>query len=169
MSEHFVLLKFLETEEIEVVTSAWLCNNKTQCVWPNYKNPSRIVKAVGLHMPPESNWSTHDVKLLGGGHKFVTYHEAVKKLPKVMDQSDAEVGSGDGKIRIRQEASNTYESSESEGDDCHSALPPPPAPNDNLMKNVKSLLITPAAKKVTTKGQSIPKIKSPVRSLLNCV
>ncbi|OXA48678.1 hypothetical protein Fcan01_16170 [Folsomia candida] len=129
------------------------------CVWLNYKNPGRIVKAVGLHMPPESNWSTHDVKLLGGGHKFVTYHEAVKKLPKVMDQSDAEVGSGDGKIRIRQEAPNTYESSESEGDDCHSTLPPPPAPNDNLMKNVKSLLITPAAKKVTTKGQSIPKIK----------
>lgn len=70
MSEHFVLLKFLETEEIEVVTSAWLCKNNTQCVWLNYKNPGRIVKAVGLHMPPESNWSTHDVKLLGGGHKF---------------------------------------------------------------------------------------------------
>lgn len=58
-----------------------------------------------------------------------------------MDQSDAEVGSGDGKIRIRQEAPNTYESSESEGDDCHSTLPPPPAPNDNLSKNRYEIII----------------------------
>lgn len=58
MSRYFVLVKFNETDEIEIVTTSWLRNNNTQCMWPNYKNPSRIVTAI------------HDVKVLGGGHQF---------------------------------------------------------------------------------------------------
>lgn len=68
--DSFVLVKFEETNEIEVVTTAWLRQDDTKCVWPNYKNPNRIVKSVGLHMAAEANWSLHEVKVLGGGHKF---------------------------------------------------------------------------------------------------
>jgi len=69
-TNNFVLVKFIDTNEIEVVSTAWLCANNTKCAWPNYKNPSRIVKAVGQHEASEQTWSIHDVKLLGSGHKF---------------------------------------------------------------------------------------------------
>ncbi|OXA37108.1 hypothetical protein Fcan01_28107 [Folsomia candida] len=140
--DSFVLVKFEETNEIEVVTTAWLRQDDTKCVWPNYKNPNRIVKSVGLHMAAEANWSLHEVKVLGGGHKFGTYHEAVKKLPNVMDQSDADIGNGDGKSRIRREKGKLSDSSDSDVGELFKSniMPPPPRMIINSEKTVNSLV-----------------------------
>ncbi|OXA53102.1 uncharacterized protein LOC110851498 [Folsomia candida] len=153
-TNNFVLVKFIDTNEIEVVSTAWLCANNTKCAWPNYKNPSRIVKAVGQHEASEQTWSIHDVKLLGSGHKFATYREALQKLPKVMDQSDADVGSGNDKNRLCRNKGNASDSSGSDGDDSLSPkIPRPPMIGKNCY-------LQKAGLKESTEGEPIPGGKS---------
>lgn len=56
-----------------------------------------------------------------------TYREALQKLPKVMDQSDANVGSGNDKNRLCRNKGNASDSSGSDGDDSLSPkIPRPP-------------------------------------------
>lgn len=67
---HFVLAKFLDTNEIEVITTEWLRENGTKCYWPNYRSSNTTIKAIGQHKKVEKNWLIHDVKIVGGGRQF---------------------------------------------------------------------------------------------------
>ncbi|OXA41428.1 hypothetical protein Fcan01_23892 [Folsomia candida] len=126
VNNFFVLVKFVETNEVEVVSASWLRHNKTKSVWPNYKNSNRQVKAVSMHETPARCWSLHEIKLLGNGRQFESYHEALSKLPKVLDNSDAEVNSdADRRGRKRK----NQDSSDSSDDDVNNSdsfgMPPP--------------------------------------------
>ncbi|XP_035715612.1 uncharacterized protein LOC118438891 isoform X1 [Folsomia candida] len=124
----FVLVKFEETDEVEVVSTAWLRQNNKKCAWPNYKNSNRLAKAVSLHEPVQECWSLHTIKLLGSGRQFVSYHDALSKLPKVLDQSDAEINSDGGRKSRKSNKNTTYsDSSDDEVNNPDSfTLPPPP-------------------------------------------
>lgn len=156
----FVLVKFEETNEVEVVSTAWLRQNNKKCAWPNYKNSNRLVKAVSLHEAVQECWSLHTIKLLGSGRQFgkylklfeilldfvlhamshsklkligrlifsVSYHDALSKLPKVLDQSDAEINSDGGRKSRKSNKNTTYsDSSDDEVNNPDSfTLPPPP-------------------------------------------
>lgn len=67
---YFVIVKFQDTEEIEVTTSCWLREGGKKCVWPNFKSSNRTVKAASLHEAAKSDWLVYDIKIAGNGHKF---------------------------------------------------------------------------------------------------
>lgn len=48
---------------LAIVPSFWLNENKTQCVYPIFRNPVKIKKAVASQLSPEdnANWKTFDV------------------------------------------------------------------------------------------------------------
>lgn len=57
------VVSFPDTKEVEVVSSAWLSDDKSICYWPPFK-ASRVTNAVKSHLQPEDNWVPHKAHVL---------------------------------------------------------------------------------------------------------
>ena len=57
----YICLKFIETGEVEAVPSTWVTGDL--CRWPNMRDSSKISRAIKEGLTPNSNWSSHNVKV----------------------------------------------------------------------------------------------------------
>lgn len=59
-----------ESEVIQEVTTAWLCNNNTKCNWP----PEKYVQIYLAKMiTPEPNWRQHPVEVEDFFGKYIIF------------------------------------------------------------------------------------------------
>jgi hypothetical protein len=66
----FVIIRFIETDEVEVTSTTWLREEQTKCYWPPYATSQRQIKSIGSHETPISTWTLHNILVLGQGKSF---------------------------------------------------------------------------------------------------
>ncbi|KAL2080020.1 hypothetical protein ACEWY4_023813 [Coilia grayii] len=108
------IVKFVDTEEVEVVPANWVKDGV--CLWPPYKT-QRILKASRCQEQPCQNWLPFKVNLV---HTAASYSDAYRRLSMVEDQADlhSEVEPGSSK-RKRDMMMNDSEDS----DQIHEGMP----------------------------------------------
>ncbi|XP_030835217.1 uncharacterized protein LOC105437798 isoform X2 [Strongylocentrotus purpuratus] len=80
--DKYVIVEFLDTKEVEVVSSKWLGTNdgRQSCRWPPCDAAS-AKNAVMRHDPPEDTWPWFTCEVQEGG-STASYDKARKKLSK---------------------------------------------------------------------------------------
>ena len=59
----FLLVEFTDNAELAVIPDNWL--DGTRCaVWPPFKSPSRLIKAVYSREPPLASWKSYPIRVL---------------------------------------------------------------------------------------------------------
>ena len=64
MPPQYCVVVFEETDEVDIVSSKWLCKNSKYSHWPAVKGSNRIRKATLEHEEPNSTWSVHPIRIL---------------------------------------------------------------------------------------------------------
>lgn len=59
----YILVEFTDNSEIEVIPENWLDGNNC-AVWPPYKTPARLRKAVQNKEDPGDDWSSFPVRVM---------------------------------------------------------------------------------------------------------
>ena len=66
----YVVVIFTDTEEVGVVVSTWI-TGKSKMLWPFFKSPAALTKAVKERLQPDPNtWTSHNVRVLCACSKF---------------------------------------------------------------------------------------------------
>lgn len=63
MSGGYAVVVF-EGEEVGVVPCKWLADNATKCFWPQYKDSSKLTKAIRTKSDPQDTWTKYSVRVL---------------------------------------------------------------------------------------------------------
>ena len=66
----FSVVHFNEMGEVECIPSSWLLENGKKCMWPPFRNPGKLRRAIRLLQTPASDWETYSVRLLKSCGKY---------------------------------------------------------------------------------------------------
>ena len=58
----FCVVEFLDTNELAVVPPLWMQENDSMCIWPPYKQPIKINKAVINCESPGCGWKEFKIR-----------------------------------------------------------------------------------------------------------
>ena len=66
----YIVMIFTDTEEVGVVVSTWI-TGKSKALWPLFKSPAALTKAVQERLQPDpTTWTSHNVRVLCACSKF---------------------------------------------------------------------------------------------------
>ncbi len=66
----FCVVEFLGREEVDIISSNWLFENRKKCYWPPFVSQSRRRNAVKSGMDAGDDWMAYDVKVLYNTCKY---------------------------------------------------------------------------------------------------
>lgn len=84
----WVVVKFLDSDEIEALPLSWLNEDKTQTFYPGQYDISSIKKAIKKEEMPKGDWDLFGIMLLRP-HPYDDFKVACAKATKCCKQSDA--------------------------------------------------------------------------------
>ncbi|CAH0563110.1 unnamed protein product [Brassicogethes aeneus] len=106
----WVVVKFIDTNEVEAVPTCWLVGEKKDVVvWPQNFSKIQMQQALKKEICPEEHWEEYNVKKLGP-REYDTFATACAKATKGCVTSEVESVLPEKRIRTKK----TYSSSENE-------------------------------------------------------
>ena len=63
MTDAYILVHFMESQDIELVPVKWMINEVT-CTWPPYNTAEKLSRAIVRCEPQQSTWQHYKVKKL---------------------------------------------------------------------------------------------------------
>ncbi|XP_054710742.1 uncharacterized protein LOC129220360 [Uloborus diversus] len=114
----FSVVHFQATNEVEVVSSAWLVEEGC-CAWPPFKH-TKLKKALLSAQTPDKDWEMHSIKLMG---QYDTFEIAKRKCVMSEEKSSLESERSEDEKRSRKRRKQVVLSSDS--DEESSSLPLP--------------------------------------------
>ncbi|VEN64483.1 unnamed protein product, partial [Callosobruchus maculatus] len=158
----WIIVKFLESDEVEVVPKSWYCEDKKMVKFPGYK-PSKIIHAIKSQMTPQDCWKSFSVVLLRNGETFDSLHLASKKAQKACYTSDvSEVE--EYQLNKRRPKKKVFSSDESSSE-LELDAPPKSFPKESFSKNLDTPMERP--KESNTADDSDTKFKKSVLTFLH--
>lgn len=61
----------LAEEEVALIPTCWLVENKMKCWWPSFKSAPKVTKAVHERWNPDNSWSLHSIRVLAKSGKLL--------------------------------------------------------------------------------------------------
>ena len=93
----FLLVEFTDNAELAVIPDNWL--DGTSCaVWPPFKSPSRIIKAVINREPSLDSWKAYPIRVLYKHGKYMYEHELLQAVQCKEVQCNLSSTTGTAKI-----------------------------------------------------------------------
>ena len=74
----YAVVEFTDQGEIGLIPIEWLCEGNKQALWPPFRSPTAISKAVKACIPPEVGvWKPYDIRVLRtcGKYKHLSDHK----------------------------------------------------------------------------------------------
>ncbi|KAI0234985.1 hypothetical protein LSAT2_014628 [Lamellibrachia satsuma] len=162
----FVVVEFMDENEVETVLASWVGDAEQGCSWPPYI--SKITMAIKHFDPPHPSWTVLLIKRVFC--KVESYEKARARCRQAEDTSDVGTTDTDAPVKRRRITPKHLDSSESETDsepvtvkNATTLKRPPPIPTAPLLP-----VLVPAQMQLTAPlphiRSPLPRIRSPLSS-----